>query len=518
MRKVLLLSTIAIILSSCDNTTLIQDTDYELAVLPQPKLIDQTPQQVLLSERSKLFSPDPEVYPLLELFIAEVQKISGVALTTTSTRNEEADIIFEIDSLMPSEDYIIEIDKNVKLVGASYQALARAKSTLLQLIESEEKTLKFPLVKIRDRPDASYRGLMIDLARKWHKIETIKKLIDMAAFYKCNFVQLHFTDYQSYTLPSKKYPKLSTQNRHYSFEQLRELEAYSQLRGVTIIPELEVPGHSSQFVKKYPGIFAIKDTVNNPWIINMGKEETYEALDKLIEELASVFKTTPYIHIGGDEAIFNKVMEDPNVIEYAKQHQLGDDVDELYRHFLVRMNSIVKKHHKIMCVWEGFGREGKLEIPKDIIVFEFETNRYLPTDLIEDGYTVVNTSWKPLYVVNQKKWEPATIYAWNMWRWENWWDQAPSFKPIQVAKSPLVIGAQMCSWEQAEEVEVPSLRKRLPVFMERIWNTEKQIPFEEVSKRVDILDKRLSILIDDERQDSLLNGYNFSKELLESRN
>lgn len=513
MKKIILLSSIILLINSCDTTTSIREADYELTLLPQPKSITKDQKQVLVSEKSKLFSPQPEVYPLLEVCIAEIHKISGVMLTTTSSENKAADIIFEIDTSMTNEEYSIEINQTIKVTGGNYNALTKAKSTLLQLLEHEGNTLKFPFVKIKDSPDASYRGLMIDLARQWHEIQTIKKLIDLAAFYKINFVQLHFTDYQSYTLPSVKYKKLSTPNRHYSFEDLRDLEAYSQLRGVTIVPEIDVPGHSSPFVKKYPEIFAIKDTLSNPWIINMGKEEVYEALDYLIGELSTIFKATPYFHIGGDEAIFTKVKEDPNVKEYVKKHHLGDDVHELYRHFLVRMNEIVKKHNKQMCVWEGFRRNGDVKIPKDIIVFEFETNRYLPTDLIEDGYTVVNTSWKPLYVVNQKKWEPRTIYDWNMWRWENWYDKAPSYNPIQAKKSPLVIGAQMCAWEQAEEVEIPSLRKRLPVFVERIWNSEKKIPFEEVSKRVDVLDHRLSILIDDNRQDSVLNGYNFAKKI-----
>ena len=72
------------------------------------------------------------------------------------------------------------------------------------------------------------------------------------------------------------------------------MEAYSQLRGVTIIPEIDVPGHSSPFVKKYPEIFAIQDTVNNPYIINMGRAEVYQALDLLIGEVLSIFTATPY--------------------------------------------------------------------------------------------------------------------------------------------------------------------------------------------------------------------------------
>jgi len=294
------------------------------------------------------------------------------------------------------------------------------------------------------------------------------------------------------------------------------MESYARQRGVVIIPELEMPGHASQMVETYPEIFAIKDTADNPWIINMGREEVYETLDQLIGELTAVFQSSPYFHIGGDEAIFNKVIDDPDVQSYMRLHDLGDDVHELYRHFLIRMNDIVKKHDKQMCVWEGFRKDGIIEIPKDIIVFEFETNRYLPNDLVADGYTVVNTSWKPIYVVNQKKWSPETIYNWNMWLWANWWERAPSFTPIQVEESPLVIGAQMCAWEQTEEVEVPNLRKRLPTYMERIWNTHQKIPYDRFMQQLENTDVLLSKLIADDRQDSLLIGHEFSAEMLDN--
>ncbi|MBD0778648.1 family 20 glycosylhydrolase [Maribacter sp. ANRC-HE7] len=497
---------------SCDQTTSFKKEDFDTNIIPQPKMIDKGSGVLLLSGQSKLYSPQSDVYPLLDLFISEINKITNIELGTTDTNNHEADILFQIDASMIGEEYSIEIGNTINVIGGNYKALAKAKSTLLQLLGKEEGKLMFPIVTIKDNPNASYRGLLVDLARQWHEIHTIKKLIDLAAYYKINYLQLHFTDYQSYTLPSTKYKNLSTPNRHYTFEQLKELEAYSQLRGITIIPEIDIPGHSSQFVRKYPEIFAIKDTVTNPWIINMGKEDAYEALDFIIGEISSIFEASPYFHIGGDEAIFDKVSEDPFVQNYIKTHQIDNDVHELYRHFLVRMNGIVKKHHKQMCVWEGFRPNGKIKIPKDIIVFEFETNRYLPNELIKDGYTVVNTSWKPLYVVNEKKWEPKTIYAWNMWKWDNWYDKAPSYNPIQMEKSPLVIGAQMCSWEQSEKVEIPSLRKRLPVYMERVWNTDKKIPFEEVMNHIDILDDRLSKLINDNEQDSLLHGHNFTKD------
>ncbi|NRB53964.1 MAG: family 20 glycosylhydrolase [Saprospiraceae bacterium] len=515
MKTDFLLLILLLLVSACDSTMTIEEEALNFAILPHPKSVTDHGKTVVLSSESGLYSDNKELYLLFGLFRSEVKKLTGLELEIAAQAKEQADLIFSIDSTMSREAYSIDVGHPTQVMGGSYEALLMAKTTLLQLFVKDGEQLKLPMVSITDHPDVAYRGLLVDLARQWHSLETIEKLVDLAAFYKINYLQLHFTDYQSYTLPSTAFPNLPTPDRHYSVEELKDLNYYAELRGVTIIPEIDVPGHSSPFVKKYPEIFAIQDTASNPWIINMGNEAVYEALDKIVGEALDIFKDTPYFHIGGDEAIFNKVMDDPKVQAYILEQGLEEDVHELYRHFIVRMNEIVKKHGKQMCVWEGFGPEGKIEIPKDILVFEFETNRYLPNQLVEDGYTVVNTSWKPLYVVNQKKWEPKTIYEWNMWRWENWWDQAPSFEPIQVDRSELVIGAQMCAWEQKEQVEIPSLRQRLPAFVERIWNTEEEISFEEWKKRIQVQDVNLSKLINDTRQDSLLVGHNFRKEMLQ---
>lgn len=511
MTKILGLLSVLFLLISCDTSTTIRDHQNELHLIPYPKEINLSNQILLLSSASQLYSADPALLSLAELFAGDLERLCGFRPTIADKCSKQTDVIFSLDTLMNSDCYEIEMAKEISVRGGSYAALAMARSTLLQLLVVEDGLPGFQVVQLKDYPDAGYRGLLIDLARQWHSLETVKKLIDLAAFYKINFVQLHFTDYQSYTLPSTAFPKLPTEGRHYSYEDLSELESYSQQRGVTIVPELEVPGHAMQFVRKYPEIFGIKDSLSNPWIINMGKEEVYSALDLLIGELTEVFKATPYFHIGGDEAIFDWVDQDPDVQAYCGSHGIASDVHELYRHFLVRMNETVKKHGKQMCVWEGFGPTGVIPIPKDLVVFEFETNRYLPDQLVADGYTVVNASWKPLYVVNQKKWSPETIYGWNLWRWENWWESAPSFDPIQVEKSPLIIGAEMCSWEQPEETEIPSLRKRLPAFVERIWNTEQKMDFWAFKKQLEQIDPTMSLILGDSRQDSLGYEYDFIK-------
>lgn len=501
-------------LPACDQTTKNIDVTFQVEILPHPKEIKTENQGLLLSKSSRMYSSSPELKDLLQLFRTEVQLLTGLDIDISKNKDQSTHIIFEIDSSLASEEYHLEVADVIQIQGGSYQAVAMAKTTLLQLATKKEESIGFPVLKIRDYPDATYRGLLLDVARSWHSIDVVKQLIDLAAFYKIRYFHFHLTDDQSFTFPTETFPKLPTPDRHYSKTELRELVEYAKVRGVTIIPELEVPGHALQFVTHYPELFGLNNSVDKSNVINMGKEEVYKAIDDIITEMIDIFYTSPYFHIGGDEANLSLLEGDPHVLAFMKEHDLGSDVHELFRYFIVRMNEIVKSHDKIMCVWEGFTREGKIKIPKDIIVFEFETNRYLPGDLIEDGYTVVNTSWKPIYVVRNGRedqipamWTPKTIYNWNIWRWENWWKIVPSYIPIQLEKTPQIIGAQMCAWEQTQEAEIPTLRKRLAPFAERVWNTEEVIPYETFYKHLGRTDNVLSMLIGDSRQDSLLLTY-----------
>ncbi|MDA8763049.1 family 20 glycosylhydrolase [Flavobacteriaceae bacterium] len=496
-------------------------------IIPTPKEI-----QYLSNEKSLEFPKDIKIYysneslrPIATIFMEQLNLL-GLEHKLSFENSNNASMSLVLDDTMKEEEHQISIDQSIMIRGGSYKAISAAMTSILHLLEKKGEDILFPLVKIRDFPDATYRGLMIDLARSWHTIETLKKLIDLSAFYKLNYMQLHLTDDQSFTFPSKAYPKLATKDRHYSKEELVDLVNYAEQRGITLIPEIDIPGHSKKIIETYPEIFSpkIKEWGKNMWggdainnVINIGSEEVYSALEILLDEVIEVFHTSPYIHIGADEATIDNLEGDPLAEAMMKKENLEGDVHELYRHFIVRMNDLVKSKNKTMCIWEGFKREGKVKIPKDLIVFEFESLYNLPNHLVEDGYTLVNTSWVPLYVVGTgveggwipRKWEPKKIYSWNMWQWENFYHKSPASKePIQLDKTPLVIGAQMCAWEQTDEGEIPSLRRRIPPFIERIWNTDYKLPYEEFYTYLDQTDNRLSIIIKNREQDSLLLGYN----------
>lgn len=526
MKNLISVYLMLLIVGCNESLTKISHTPHN-KITPTPKEIKYLSNEKCLKipTNLKIYAQHRSLIPIATIFVEQLKKLDlKHQLSFVEEPNENISLLIN-DKLEP-EEYQIITDQKILISGGSYKAISFAMTSLLHLIEKKDNHALLPVVNIKDYPDATYRGLLIDIARQWHSIKTLKKLVDMSAFYKLNYMQLHLTDDQSFTFPSKAYPKLATKDKHYSKEELVDLVNYAEQRGITLIPEIDIPGHSGKFIESYPEIFSPKlkkwgknmwggDAINN--VINIGSEKVYSALDVILDEVIEIFHTSPYIHIGADEATIKNLEGDPLAEAMMKKENLEGNVHELYRYFIVRMNDMVRSKNKTMCIWEGFKREGKIEIPKDLIVFEFESLYNLPNHLIEDGYTLVNTSWVPLYVVGTgieggwipRKWEPKKIYSWNMWKFENWYHKSPSYnKPIQLDKSPLVIGAQMCAWEQTDEGEIPSLRRRVPPFVERIWNTDYKLPYEEFYINLNQSDNRLTAIINNSEQDSLLVGYN----------
>jgi hexosaminidase len=302
---------------------------------------------------------------------------------------------------------------------------------------------------------------------------------------------LHLSDGESFTFPSTAYPQIATKDRHYSLRELRDLETFARDRGVSIVPELEVPGHATALVQAVPQIFASRSGSRNE--ICAGREDTYKALDTLVGEMCDVFRSTPYFHIGADEVDKGGWNNCADTKAYMAAHKIAD-TEELYRHFLVRMNEIVKKHGKKTIVWEGFAKGGKIEIPRDITVMAYEIRYYLPNELVKDGYNVINASWTPLYVVNSNCRPPEEIYAWNVFQFKVVYAKATD-PGVNVTPTPQVLGAQMCAWEQVQELELPSLRHRLPAMSERIWNPAAGRTFADFSERLRAADTALSRLL-----------------------
>ncbi len=469
---------LATVLAICCSTCTQPFNPGPPALVPIPQEVLIIPGRLDFSKGLSLEIKDPQLQPLKKVIDEDYQM-----LFDKERREHTVTLRIDLNRDMYEDAYAINIDDDIQINGGSYLALASALTTLWQAADAK---MSLPKIVVRDQPDYTYRSIMLDVARAWHRPETIRRIIDLCRWYKINYLHLHLTDDSAFSFPSDAYPQLATEGHSYTKDQLLALNEYAYERGVILVPEIDVPGHSSQFVAKMPELFGIQMPEKNPYTITMGREETYRALETIIGEVASVFSHSPYIHIGGDEAFFGGMEDDPDMLAYMAEHQLPN-MHELFLHFLIRMNEFVKRQGKQTIVWAGFGERGELQIPNDVIVMLWQSEYHDPRDLLEKEYPIINASFKPLYVVNNRKWSPEYIYRqWHPNRWEHWANEG-DFVGQELPENQQTMGATMCAWEQSQLNQLPRLRHRVASMAQQLWSG-KELDWSEFSplqKRVD---------------------------------
>ena len=464
-------------------------------IIPAPHHYEAGEGTFEISDKTGIVFLHDSLRPLADLLAAQIYHLSGWTVPVSTGRGGGAanTIVLAYNSELQGEEYHLEVSGNVHIKAASYGALAMGAATFVQLFTISDSKLILPEVVIRDRPVYGYRSVMLDLARFWHPVETIKETIDLLWFYKIKYLHLHLSDNRRFTFPMDEFPRLKTikedgSREYYTIEELKHLVEYARQRGIAIIPEIDLPGHSAQLWSKYPEVFgSIDPKTGQPrplHVVNMAKEETYEACGKIIDQLAEVFYTSPYIHFGGDEVYLEALKNTPGYLAYCRENNLqaalAGNADELFCHFINRMHNRVKATGKQSLVWEGFPGTGagSVSISKDITVIVWNATYNHPGDLVGNGYNVVNSTWIPWYMVGAMNLAPAVekAYPWKVTQWNHWDDQV---EDIEIEPSPHIIGGQVCYWEQNYFKVIPVLRERVPVLSERLWKNDTASGFDD---------------------------------------
>ena len=396
------------------------------------------------------------------------------------------------DRSLPDEAYTLSVSPDGAVITASgVSGAAHGCAALLALAEAEGDRLSLPLCRISDRPDADFRGLMIDVARSFRTADEIRRYIDLCFLNRLNTLHLHLADgpYTSYRLPSKAFPALS-QGEAYTEAEIAELTAYAAARGITLLPEIEMPSHADPLVHYYPEIFG-----KHGGMICPGKAGVFEALDTLIGEVCALFPASPYLHVGCDEAPYALWDECPDCRAYMDGHGIENGA-ALYTHVVDRVTRMVLSHGKKPIVWEGFPRSGTEMLSRDITVMVFQSTYQPAPSLVSQGFRVINTSWQPLYIVPSRPiwWDRAALYGfrYNKWLFEKATDDSEA---MYVEDTAAVTGSEMCVWESASfDTDSAVLSENLPVFAERLWNYDSRTTFGEIDAAADALHRKLEIL------------------------
>ncbi len=453
-----------------------------LRLLPTPKLCFEENEKIAL--KNAIYTEKDEWIRFSKRFAQDFANINDTELSF-----EQGGIYLICDTALEEGQYIIECKEQVTVRASSDEGVLYALSSLLQIIECDNGDLICPKLYIEDVPDKEYRAIMIDLGREWHPFDKLLKYIDVCYMYKIKYLHLHFADSRLYTLPSRAFPKLCREGRCYTEEQLGDLREYAKLRGVILVPEFECPGHAPVLVETYPEVFANKftdevgavhyDEHGMPIPVNQllcaGSEVCFEAIKTLLREICELFPDAPYINIGGDEAGVALWAKCSECKKYMEEHGIADE-HELYAEYLERVTKYVISLGKIPMVWEGFSAKEAERIPKETIVIAWEAVNILPEELLSAGFKIINTSWQPLYIVNNPhlRWGPDEIMNWNVYNWQHWAKKSKAtLNPINIQPTERVMGAMMCSWQQTYEQEINYIMENLAALSERTWNEKR---------------------------------------------
>jgi len=280
----------------------------------------------------------------------------------------------EIQSVREDESYKLDVTPQQARVAASTPVgLMRGVETFLQLVELDAQGFGAPAVHITDHPRFPWRGLMIDVCRHWMPMEVLQRNIDAMAAMKLNVFHLHLSDDQGFRIESKKYPRLQelgSDGHYYTQAQIAELVVYARDRGIRVVPEMDMPGHSTSWFVGYPelasgpGPFQIerKWGIFNP-TLDPTREETYTLLDGLIGEITALFPDE-YFHVGGDEVNGVQWNANARIVAFKKAQGMKDNAD-LQMYFNRRLMPIVQKHGKKMIGWDEIFHP---DLPRDIVV------------------------------------------------------------------------------------------------------------------------------------------------------
>ncbi|MFK7821611.1 MAG: family 20 glycosylhydrolase [Planctomycetaceae bacterium] len=472
------------------------DAEQMGSIVPTPKSVTATEGQggFELKGASRIVYRDDmadvrSLQPLANVIAGELELITGMRPRVVSFKpgmSLQGDVLLRTSDEGPDhpEGYRLVSDSSaVSVVSQAYEGVAHGSASLLQLMN--QQSFSIPSLRIADEPTAAYRAVMIDIARSVHSIGVIKDVVRLCRLYKVRYLHLHLTDDQNFTFPFPPVTDNIERNFCYSLEELNSLVTYADDRGVTIIPELDLPGHSTKL--RQSGY--LSPSKNDA---DVASPANYEKMGVIVDAMLDVFQSSPYFHIGGDESGAGR-----NLVP-----------------FLAAMNKRVRKRGKRLLVWEGFHGAPTAALPAEgddrVIVMAWESSYNAPWDLLNNGYELINASWKPMYLTGGygglihpgstggKRFLLEDIYRWNKNTFMHWEPGRPIFEdrgpndPNRndgewnaglINKENQILGGQLLYWEQHEGSVIHFLKSRVPVMAERLWNPENEQSFGDFVKR-----------------------------------
>jgi hexosaminidase len=492
----------------------------EINIIPQPKSVKHLPGEFELNYKTKLIVTDDVGRKSANLLNDLLMKNYSFKLEYVSNgKSPKKNVIVflpatESAGKMPNEAYGLNITPKAMQIAGSETGQFYALQSLMQLLPVEFKgKTKLPAVDILDEPRFKYRGMHLDVGRHFMPVEFVKKYIDLMSQYKFNTFHWHLTEDQGWRIEIKKYPRLTEIGSKrketmleknftpykgdgvpvegfYTQDQIRDVVAFATARHITVIPEIELPGHSSAALTAYPELGCRENynyRVQTTWGIfkevYCPSDKTFQFLEDVISEVVDLFPDSPYIHIGGDEVLKDFWKDSPIVKELQAKEGLKDE-HEVQSYFIRRMEKFINSKGKRIIGWDEIleggtapnatimswrGEKGGIEAAKakhDVIM--------TPNSFLYFDYGQGDPKYEPINIGNYLPLDK--VYSYN-----------PEPAELNADEKKYIIGAQANVWTEyiktPEKVEY-MVFPRILALSEVVWSPLEKKDFADFSRRL----------------------------------
>ena len=509
------------VLTSCGGTEEVKPYNRGINIIPTPVSLEQKTGFFKLGSSMKIYASSPEAKVVGEFFAAKLNQPTGYSITVVDDSEPSRGIALLIDSSVDVNDegYLLDMDeKKLTIRAKTPQGLFYGMQTFLQLLpaEIESSTVvegiywKTPVVSIKDEPRFGYRGIMLDPCRHFMPVENVKKYIDVLSLFKINRLHWHLTDDQGWRIEIKKYPKLTEvgskrvegegteHGGFYTQEEIKEVVQYAADHFITVIPELELPGHEMAAIAAYPElsckgepgtpriIWGVEDIVMCP-----GKEDMFEFLEDVIDEMVPLFPSE-YFHIGGDECPKTSWEKCPLCQARIRKEGLRDDKEhtaeeKLQSYVVQRMEKYLATKGKKIIGWDEI-LEGGLAPTATVMSWRGEQGGIAAASM--DHTVIMTPGGNGMYLdayQGDSKIEPVTIGGYTPL------EKTYSYNPIpdtlaQIGKGDMILGVQGNTWAEymyTEEKRDYMIFPRILAVAEIGWTPLDRKDYKDFERRVE---------------------------------
>ena len=387
----------------------------------------------------------------------------------------------------PNEDesYKLEIgDKQARLIAPTVVGAMRGLETFLQLLQGDRDGYYLPALLIQDQPRFPWRGLLIDIGRHYQPPEVLKRNLDAMAAVKLNVLHWHLTEDQGFRVESKKFPKLHSMGSdglYYTQDQVREIINYAADRGIRVMPEFDIPGHSTSWLVGHPelgsapGPYKIERAAGifEP-ALDPTRDQTYKFLDGFLGEMAALFPDA-YMHIGGDENEGKQWDRNPQIQAFMKEKGIKDN-HALQAYFNQRVLKILQKHGKKMIGWEEILHP---DLPQDAVIHSWRG----PASLAEAAKKGYNGILSAGYYID------LIFPAAQHYRA----DPLPADSTLTAEEAKHVLGGEATMWGEWVSPETIDSRiwPRTAAIAERLWSPRNVTDVDDMYRRLAVVSRQL---------------------------